>query len=94
MEGCGIPPKRAGQHRQEMSNYTCHRIPHSGFPLWQRKKKKTTEQILPPPIIEKESQSSNVKAADRYIEKKKKSRLRSCLLPCIIYTKDSPIYLN
>jgi len=35
------------------------------------KNKKTTEQILPPPITEKESQSSNVKAADRYIEKKK-----------------------
>lgn len=39
MEGCGIPPKRAGQHRQEVSNYTCHRIPHSGFPLWQGEKK-------------------------------------------------------
>lgn len=80
MEGCGIPPKRAGQHRQEMSNYTCHRIPHSGFPLWQgekKKNKKTTEQILPPPIIEKESQSSNVKAADRYIEKKIKIEVMS-----------------
>lgn len=42
-----------------------------------KKNKKTTEQILPPPIIEKESQSSNVKAADRYIEKKIKIEVMS-----------------
>lgn len=72
MEGCGLPPKRAGQHSREMSNYTSHRIPHSGSPLWQRKKTKNYRANLTSSHRQKEAQSTYVKAADIYIEKKKK----------------------
>lgn len=74
MEGCGIPPKRAGQHRREMGNYTSHRIPHSGFPLWQRKKTKNYTANFTSSHHQKKSQSSNVKAADIYRKKKQKTK--------------------
>lgn len=71
MEGCGIPPKRAGQHRRKMSTEYLSQNTTFWIPFVAKEKnKKTTEQILLPPITEKESQSSNVKAADRYVEKK------------------------
>lgn len=56
-----------------MSNYTCHRIRYSGFPLWQKKNYRAnfTSSINDSQHDQKESESSNVKPADRYIEKKK-----------------------